>query len=475
MKKIRYINSIVLETVFAVSCLFFSLGQLIKINVFKYQSKDVLVMPLEIIIFILFISLMIRYFSMPDRRKRLSRHLKDALPFIWFGVFMALSAVFGFFHLKMTLRQAMVSLLYLFRWWLFLIVFFSVLSLAEDKTRRFRLILYFGLACIVWMGLGIFQYARFPAMAQFSEQLNLLLAAVNRIAGRPVLKIFSFAILDHHEGRLFGSFMDPNFTGMYVNLLIAVALGAVIAVDYKYKIIPLLFLPFLFFVLMKTTSRGAMLTFIFTGLAFLALLNIFVIKTLKTRLVIVAGCLVAFFIGGAAIWNTSMMQRIRDTFKELSTTNVEIGTIKIPLNIAAYDRFISWEKGFQMMNDNPFIGVGYNNIPFAWHRYGERLAGHTMFGIDSSWLLIAACTGILGLFLFFSAHIYLLRLCWRNIRFHQTPVFIKSISYGFFLVFVVFLINANFINGLFYPHIMYFFWFCAGFIVIGARLRKARK
>lgn len=63
---------------------------------------------------------------------------------------------------------------------------------------------------------------------------------------------------------------------------------------------------------------------------------------------------------------------------------------------SALARVSSWQVGVSLVKDNFFIGTGYNMIGF----YTNQTSSITSFGMDSSLLMVAATTGIIGLFIF---------------------------------------------------------------------------
>ncbi|PIZ99550.1 MAG: hypothetical protein COX78_01735, partial [Candidatus Levybacteria bacterium CG_4_10_14_0_2_um_filter_35_8] len=89
-----------------------------------------------------------------------------------------------------TMEQLLVSVSYLFRWALYSIVYFIAVSLNKDKKKGITAYLFYSGIIILFLGfIQVFFY--------------------------PSLKNLYYLGWDEHMYRLFSSFLDPNFTGIY--------------------------------------------------------------------------------------------------------------------------------------------------------------------------------------------------------------------------------------------------------------------
>jgi hypothetical protein len=106
-------------------------------------------------------------------------------------------------------------------------------------------------------------------------------------------------------------------------------------------------------------------------------------------------------------------------------------------------RFINWSQSLRIFADHPIIGVGFNVYRYAQKRYGfleqnNWLYSHAGAGADSSLLLVAATTGLIG----FSVFLWYLLSIFK-IRSQLITVSLVALSpHSFFL------------NSLFYPPIL---------------------
>ena len=127
-------------------------------------------------------------------------------------------------------------------------------------------------------------------------------------------------------------------------------------------------------------------------------------------------------------------------------------------------RLESWQKGLTIFKDNLLFGVGFNTYRFAQAKYGffspdEPQGGHSGAGSDSSIILVAATTGIIGLFFYLFFLFRILRVFIKKST--QDPWHLASLS-----IFLALLVHSQFVNSLFFPQIMLILWFILGLIQV---------
>jgi O-antigen ligase len=216
---------------------------------------------------------------------------------------------------------------------------------------------------------------------------------------------------DPHKNRLASTFFDPNFTGAYLSLIFTFTLLS----NERRKKIYLFIMGLAIFLTYSRSTWGALgivvliygwqyskkLIFLALTIAFLAY---FAVPRIQTRL---AG-------------------------------------ITDPAD-SAHFRLISWRNTLEIAQDNLFLGVGYNSFKKSQIDYGFLAPGeekeHSATGSDSSFLLILATTGIIGLLIFSLGYFF--------------PLF--SGNFLLVLLLIPLFFQSQFINALFFPQIM-FFW-----------------
>jgi O-antigen ligase len=256
----------------------------------------------------------------------------------------------------------------------------------------------------------------------------------------PDLRNLYYLGWDEHLYRLFSTFLDPNFAGAFLVLLIILLSDNIIrSLKDKNKVILLsvLWAAVLISILL-TYSRSAFIMLIVGMVVLLGLHKLY--KFIAIGIVV--------FVGLFAIF-----------------ANRDIEGLD-PFRIASVEaRVESMHAAIEIFSKNPIIGVGFNAYRYAQLRYGFRteeksLVSHADAGTDNSYLFVLATTGIIGFLIFIGIWINIVR---KIIRSLNSELYAKAAlaSIGALLV------NTIFINSLFYPPIMAWIFILVG--LIGSR------
>src|SRR3989338_4711110 len=174
---------------------------------------------------------------------------------------------------------------------------------------------------------------------------------------------------DPHIQRIASTFLDPNFTGWLLSILLAISLSLFLfSKENKYLFALAIFL----IALILTFSRSS----------YLALLTVILtIGFLKSKKALIA---IFIFLMAFFLVFVQVRSRVASAFT---------------LDETSQARLKSWSQAITVFADNPIFGAGFNTYRFAQARYGfftadEPLGGHSGAGTDSSMLLVAATTGI---------------------------------------------------------------------------------
>ena len=212
------------------------------------------------------------------------------------------------------------------------------------------------------------------------------------------LSIYGF---DPHQNRLTGTFLDPNYMGIY---LIIYFLFSELTLNSRIVSVSS------FIMILLTESRSAFLTLL------LALI-ILLIRSPKYLLYIIL--LFVFSFG------TSFINRI-----ELSKAANDSSNLRIE----------SWKNAIQLYSLSPEFGIGFNNYRNMSKFYNltapENYYSNSSNSSDSSLLSILVMTGGIGLFLF------LLYFISFGISVYDNLIYLAVIFF-----------NSIFINSLFFPAI----------------------
>lgn len=242
---------------------------------------------------------------------------------------------------------------------------------------------------------------------------------------------------DPHIERLSSAFLDPNFAGAYLVLTLGLLIIGLSELGLSY--IAVFCLSFIFLAIILTYSRSA---YLMLGVMMLGSGVIFWRKFSGKIKTIGLGALV-LLVACALFFIPRLEERIA-------------GAVRV--DASAMERISSWEKGVEIFNMQPITGVGFNNIRYAQNilnliKSTSEEGGHSGAGVDSSFLLVLATTGVVGFIiflLFWVDNIYKFFLS-SNIKLKILAVLIISLF-----------INSQFINSFFYPPIMLWYFMILG-------------
>ncbi len=358
----------------------FPFGQLFRISIYLQNFRFV-IQPLDILAGIFLFLLLVKRYFLPWFLK----------PLVLFLIAAAFSFVLSIFFFKNLFW--ITGFLYLFRLFAYLsfcIVLWNLLI--TDKLSRELL---FNCLLIISAFAGFFGWIQYLFL--------------------PDLRALKYLGWDDHLYRMVGTFLDPGFLS---GILVFGALGALSKVlikkDFRYLGVFLFFLITLAF----TYSRAGYLA-LFAGSFYLFF------KTAKAKVFLLLVGL--FFL----------------ILIFLPRPNGE--GVKLERIFSILARYENYKGGLAIFSKFPLFGVGYNNICFAKDALlGEKeYFSNSCSGLDSSFLLILATTGLVGLLVFLSAV--------QKIIYFSKPSFykdvLKAISFAL-------LVHGSFVNSLFYPWIL---------------------
>lgn len=243
---------------------------------------------------------------------------------------------------------------------------------------------------------------------------------------------------DPHKNRLASTFLDPNFAGAFLNISLLLAFYLWLKQRSK-KLVSAMILILLAVVL--TFSRSAYLMF----LAEIIIFGLFRLKKLLIITIIFFGLLYLFYV--------PFNQRVNGAFV---------------LDKSASERLDSWNMGLGIVKSNPFLGIGFNNLrnyksENNLNKVFSDNNSHSGAGLDSSFLVILATTGIVGFIVYLSWWVNMFGEFSKLIKNpfkNELFLLIASIAVGL-------LVNSQFINSLLFPPIMLVIYIIFG-AVLGA-------
>lgn len=241
---------------------------------------------------------------------------------------------------------------------------------------------------------------------------------------------------DPHQRRIVSTFLDPNYAGFIYVITFTLATSYLLFKSVVGKIAIYTYLSIATLSLVATVLT-------FSRSSYLALLvSIFVISAIKSYKLFI---LMVVLISTMLILVPQARLRI-------------IGAISIDDTSRA--RIQSWENAIFIFQKNPVFGVGFNTYRFTQVRYDlfspdNPLGGNSGSGSDSSLLLIAATTGVVGLLAFLVLMLSVLKELFKKAR--KNPISLAALA-----IFVALLFHTQFVNSFFYPQIILVVWFIVG-------------
>ena len=235
---------------------------------------------------------------------------------------------------------------------------------------------------------------------------------------------------DPHIGRLFATFLDPNFAGAFLVFGFILSLSLLTyAKPIEDKIILTLVSISTLTTIILTYSRSSYL-FLFVSFLILSIL-----RSKKLLLLGVAAIIILLLIFPKS------MERIEGGFS---------------IDESAVKRFASWEKTMVIIRDHPLLGVGYNAFEPAQKSYAliniyDKSRSDT--GSDSSLLTILATTGFIGLLSYLLFYLISIIKAKKIFSFsHSTTK--KAFGLALVSIMIGLLFHSLFANSLLYPAMM---------------------
>lgn len=248
---------------------------------------------------------------------------------------------------------------------------------------------------------------------------------------------------DPHLYRMVATWLDPNFLGVFLAMLLPPILywvkGENKHILYGMRVV---FFAVSLVAILLTKSRS---TYIATIVAVICCVIIWLLSSSVSRV---------WRKGIAPIFVTSIILfGLAGVFLQERATQLFIHDPTIALRLEAYRGV--WDR---VVTEHIIVGVGYNAYQFAAQEAGlisDSLI-HSRSGSDSSILTLLATTGVLGTSLFLAP------ISWALVWHLKRWVLLKNYSSLLFIwVTIVLLVHSQFENSLLYPHVLISYIFIA--------------
>lgn len=336
---------------------------------------------------------------------------KYMIPAVLFLIFALVTLIFGMRNLDSS--AFLVSCMYWVRLSVYILVSIVTFNLISLDKKFGSKVVTFMLLSGVFVGVcGLIQLIVLPDFRALPAELGW----------------------DPHINRLSSTFFDPNFTGGYLVLCLVLS-GLLLVERYaKTKKLNMILAYASFFYslcILLTFSRSAWL---------MAAICVFVIGIFKSRKLLIVTFLLMFL-----------------TYYAVPRVQTRLSGVTDPADSARF-RLLSWQNTLRISEDNLILGVGFNAFRYAQESYGffdyrNEVGGHAGAGSDSSLLLVLATTGIVGLALYLWMYGYLILGSFEQyLKNGSTLALVMLVSLCGLLI------QSQFVNSLFYPQYLLWFW-----------------
>lgn len=310
----------------------------------------------------------------------------------------------------LTAQQFIASFLYALRWLIYALVYFVV----KDFKKEFR--------------------DKIPNLLTVAGSGIVVLGFVQYFFYNNLRNLF-YLQWDDHLYRMFSTFLDPNFAGVFFSLFLFLTISRIsdaITEKYRRSI-------YIFSALSLMTLLAVILTYSRTALITLGVGTVSLLFLKRNRKMVTVFLLIAFFF---SLLFSNVGVEGRNPFRTASSQ----------------ERLRSMYIAIYIIEKNPVFGVGFNAYRYAQNRYGFRISekwqvSHADAGTDNSFLFVLATTGIVGLSVYLFFWIRVIREIGEireKSRLNDRAMVLASV--------VGILASSFFLNTLFYSMLMYWMW-----------------
>lgn len=351
---------------------------------------------------------------------------------------------------RLTIIKSLINLpLFLTLLWFLISLIWGALWLNLD----FNAIIFSSFFLLRFAGYaGIFFIVKEQSQKRKKNLIKLVLASILILSVLGIMQIIFFPNLtslsqygwDPHQNRLVSTWLDPNFLGA----IIVIGICLLLYFFYQEKTRKKNIFYYCAFLLLFTSvfltfSRSAYLMLLISLLIFSLMQYLQQQKAVQKRNIALLFILPLVFILVILIIPQSR-QRI------IGAKNID--------QTASF-RIESWKNTYAIAKKNLITGTGFNTFRFAQEKYGKiKEVSHSSTGSDSSFLLVFATTGILGFCLYLWLYWTMIKITWKKWKIGRVlGLAVLSILIGL-------LAHSQFVNSLFYPHIILVIWILLGVI-----------
>jgi hypothetical protein len=327
------------------------------------------------------------------------------------------SALYSIHRFSLTGLELLVSLAYLARWVVYLGIYFVVINVVrrDDAMSVWHTL---EATMLVFAAFGIIQAIFIPHFAQvvYPESVR-------------------WVDWDEQGHRLVSTVLEPNIAGGMIILMLIIQLAQLAGGERV-----ALWKPFLMFAaLVATLSRSS-----FIGL-FVGGTVILLVRGVSRRMLRFGALVLLVFVA-------SLPKLVQ--FAQMYS--------KLSVDASAMTRVTNWLRALRIFSDSPIIGVGFNTYGYVAERYGYARVGLSGNSTDGGLLFIAVITGVVGLSLYMTMLVLVVRRCRRVWRDPSMPPGFRALATGIGAATIAICVQSFFVNSLLTVFVMEPLWLLWG-------------
>lgn len=244
---------------------------------------------------------------------------------------------------------------------------------------------------IAWLSRTARDFEFASRLITLSGALVGLVAIFNKLNGTGLVEETRVTI-----GRAIGSVLgDPNDLALVLMFPTSFAVSLIMTggLGRSTKILGYVSVPILFSAVIATQSRGGLL-------GILAIFGVYGYRRIQSKTLF-------FSVGILVAMALFLVAGISD--------RASGGAAEIGVDASAMGRLYAWEAAFGMALHNPFTGVGLDNFYYNFYYYSSHWDGLN-HAVHSTWFGVLAETGFLGLAVFITVIVMLIKTALRTLN-----------------------------------------------------------
>lgn len=356
-----------------------------------------------------------------------------------------------FFKKSLNLSKKVFPIFFIFVIWtlatnIFSLTLFNIQQILISSFFLLRFLSYFFISQLILNVVEKDKITNWLNLIVFSAFIFILVGFIQLLTFPDLTSLTAYG-WDPHQRRIVSTLLDPNFTGFI--FVVTFAISTTLLLFLKKQVGKLS---------KRINFVYSKKNFVYLLVSLFSIIGVVLTFSRSSYLALIAPILIIGLVKSPKMLFLTTSFLLLSFFTIPQVKNRVIGAVT--LDDTSQARIISWKNAVSIFKNQPLFGVGFNNYRYAQEKYQlyddpNQVELHSSSGSDSSILLVAATTGLIGLFLFLTLLGTLLTTAIKKSS--KEPVKLIFLS-----VLVSLIIHSQFVNSFFFPQISVLFWFIFG-------------